>query len=531
MIKHSKSLFIVGVHYFRGIVCVLLLIAASPLQAGDVFWQLSSPATGTWLTPSNWSTLSLPTSADRAFIINDGTATIGSGSVDVLEIVLGATLSGTLSQSGGTVDVDQFNIDLLGVLDFTSGSLTVGSQFNLFGTFDVTGSSGSFVAEDNSFIDFSQGTLLGSGGMSFTGGVGSTLLLPQGVDPNVFFSSFSTQGDVFNVSGTKLIVPFGFTLDITGDRPDLIRVEGILQPEGSPASPQSLTFDEGGVEVAPGGLFDMHGASLTLRTDSSVIGGELRDVGTFTIADRTDDDITFTQSSGTTDINGSVRIGYATAGSSNPHGTFNMDGGSLSIGGTMSVGTGNQQSFTSVFSEGTFRQTAGTTSVGSSLIVANQRFATGGVELLGGTVSVGGNVTLASGMDSDGTLILAGATLDVTGDVTVGRSAGNSTGQLTQNDGDFSLNAITVYSGSRYDLTGGTLTIGDRFDLTGIFDFGGGNATITLADNGVVEWSTGTLTGVASSTNYTAGVDSQSFFPAGFNPFTPDYSPDRFLDA
>ena len=143
--SHDSSLKQRAKVFFR-ILFALFLISASNLLADDVFWQLSPPATGNWLTPNNWSSLSLPTTADRAFINNDGIASINSGSVDVLEIILGDILSGTLSQSGGTVTVGQFNIDTLGEFDFTGGSLTIGSQFNLFGTFDSNGSSGNFVA-------------------------------------------------------------------------------------------------------------------------------------------------------------------------------------------------------------------------------------------------------------------------------------------------------------------------------------------------------------------------------------------------
>ncbi len=126
---------------------VLLLLQCAELLAGDIFWQLSPPDTGTWQTPGNWLTLSVPTAADRAFINNGGFASMDSGLVDVLEINLGTALSGTLSQTGGNLNVERFNVESIGQFDFLSGSLTVGSQFNLLGTFDVTGSSGSFIAQ------------------------------------------------------------------------------------------------------------------------------------------------------------------------------------------------------------------------------------------------------------------------------------------------------------------------------------------------------------------------------------------------
>jgi hypothetical protein len=352
--------------------------------------------------------------------------------------------------------------------------------------------------------------------MTFTAGINSQSYFPAGFNPTDRFASFSSQGLV-HVQGTTLIVPVGFTMDISGDRPDLIRVEGVLRPAGSPAAPQSLTFTQGGVQVAPGGLFNMHGASLTLRTGSSVAGGELRDVGTLTIADQADNNVVFTQTGGMTDINGSVRLGLATSSSSNPRGTLNMNGGTLSIGSSLLVGTASNTFFTS-FAEGTFRQTAGTTTVASSVLVANNHSTTGSVELIGGTLNVTDDVTVATEMNADGILAISGGALKVTDDVTVGRSAGDSMGQLTQSGGDFSLDALTVHPGSRYDLTGGTLLIGNRFDLKGRLNFATGNASIVLDDEGILDWSLGTLLGDASNTHYSAGVNSESYFPAGFNP-------------
>ncbi len=75
-------------------------------------------------------------------------------------------------------------------------------------------------------------------------------------------------------------------MNIRGDRPDRMRVEGLLRPEGSPSNPLSLTLDEGGVEVAPGGVFNLHGASLTTQTSLAVLGGDLRSVSQLTIGNR-----------------------------------------------------------------------------------------------------------------------------------------------------------------------------------------------------------------------------------------------------
>ena len=375
------------------------------------------------------------------------------------------------------------------------------------------------IAEDNAVIDFSNGTILGGGQATFDGGIGSTLFLPIGIDPDSLFSSFNTLGDVFNVSDSVLVVPANFTMNISSDRPDLIRIEGVVRPEGSPSSPQSLTFTQGGVEVLPSGLLNMFNSNLTLRTDSSVVGGEIRNISTMVVGDVTDEHHTFTQTSGTSDVNSSLFVGRANDPNSTARGAFNMGGGNLSIGSTLYVGYGST-SWAS-YPEGTFRQTAGTTTVGSSLSIARGSGNTGSVELSDGLITVANDLSIATAAaNAEGTLAIGGGTLEVGNDVTVGRSNGNSTGQLTQASGNLSSDTLTVHPGSRYDLTGGVLSVDSRFELNGTLNFDAGSPAINLADSGVLDWSSGTLLGTAAAASYTAGENSESYFPQGFNPYT-----------
>ena len=47
----------------------------------------------------------------------------------------------------------------------------------------------------------------------------------------------------------------------------------------------------------------------------------------------------------------------------------------------------------------------------------------------------------------------------------------------------------------------------------------GGDASFILGNDGIGEFSQGTLLN-AGGTTYTAGVQSESYFPVGFNPYT-----------
>lgn len=478
--------FSAGVLFFA--LCIM------PATAADVFWIANPNSSGDWFDPTNWSGGALPGPADIAFIENGSSAFFVSGFEDVGGLNLGGPSTGTLLQSGGNLAADTTVVRAGSLYELGGGTLQVGSQFNLEGTLDFAGGTAQVVADDNSFVDWSQGTLLNAGNVSFSGGIGSTLYLPPSVDPNTFFGSFFTSGEVFNVFGTTLVVPVGFVMHISADRPDRIRVEGTLRPVGSPGSPIPLTLSQGGVEVAAGGTFNLYGASLTLRTNSEVSGGSLSNTGFLTIADTIDNVVTFTQSAGITTVNTDLRLGYAVATSHNPQGTIDLSGGTLTLGRTMLVGTSNNQGASGRFPEGTFRQSGGNVSVGDDLRVADTVNALGTYELSAGSLTVNDQIVL-------------------------GRPAGDSTGLLNQSGGALIGDSVKVYAGSGYELTGGTLQFSNRFDLMGILDFAGGTAAITAADNAILDWSQGTLLGSAANTTYAAGVDSESYFPFAFNPF------------
>ncbi len=99
--------------------------------AADIPWVLSPPASGDWFAPLNWSGGVVPDSDDRAFIDNGGTALINSGAIDVIDMILGDSLTGTLSQTSGDLTVDDFLINSAGTYELSGGTLTVDSQFQL----------------------------------------------------------------------------------------------------------------------------------------------------------------------------------------------------------------------------------------------------------------------------------------------------------------------------------------------------------------------------------------------------------------
>jgi hypothetical protein len=466
-----------------GCVCLLILIGSAVyVQADDAYWRHDPASQGDWFVPGNWSTGLLPGPADTAYIDNDGTALVGSGAIGISELLLGDSSTGGLIQSGGDVVVGSVAVAEGSQYELTGGTLQINNDFDLDGTLDFGGGNAAVTIADNAEINWSQGTLLNAGNASVSAGAGSVIYIHSSMAPSAFFGSFNSDGEVYQVSGTTLVVPVDFVMDITSDRPDRIRVEGVLRPQGSPSSPQSLTLSKGGVEVAPGGEFNMHDAGLTVNADSGVYGGNLEDVSNLYIAMASESRTTFTQTDGSTSVNNTLQVG----GGNESQGSFELEGGTVTLGGSLVLGYSNH-------SQGTFIQSGGALSISRNLRVGYGYSPDVDAEfvLSDGTVTVGDNLTVG-----------------LYGDCVLRQSGGSITADEAQ-----------VYAGDLYELTGGSLTIRDRFDLHGgVLDFDGGDATVTMGDNAIGEFSTGTLLNAAGAT-YTAGVNSESYFAAGFNPY------------
>ena len=465
-------------------------LTASGSLGAEAFWIAEPSVPGLWHDSGNWSTPEVPGPADGAHIDNSGHAILDTGSVALDHLFLGETLTGELWQSGGQLAVDILDVQAASRFQLSAGTLQINDRFDLSGTLDFALGNAEFVAADNTVIDWSAGTLLNGGGASFAGGVGSTLYLPLGIDPDVFFGSFFSSGDVFNVSTTTIVVPVGFIMDISEDRPDRIRVAGTLQPVGSPSSPVPLVLSQGGVEIASGGTFNMYGADLTIRTSSEVLGGSLRNVGQLIIADQADGVVRIDQVAGSVSVQQDLRVGYARSSSLNPRGTYQIQSGQLSVGGTLMIAPTDS---TSGFPEGRFAQEGGGVTIGDDLVIANLGHASGTYELTDGSLVV-----------DDG--------------ITIGRSDGQPVGVFRQAGGSVRANTITVHQGSTYEMQGGSIEIGTRFDLTGTIEFGGGSTSFVAPEESIIEWSRGTLLGDAVNVSYTAGLNSESYFPVGFDP-------------
>ena len=101
-----------------------------------------------------------------------------------------------------------------------------------------------------------------------------------------------------------------------------------------------------------------------------------------------------------------------------------------------------------------------------------------------------------------------GTALIPTGSAAAGQlflgSTAAQTGLLNQSAGSLSVTDLTVDAQSEYLLGGGALQVAGRFNLLGELDFNNGRGSVTLADNGTLDFSRGILQN-AANTSITAG--------------------------
>ena len=102
MVGKSSIRFGLGACAVLAALAAILIGPAASSAADDKYWL---PTTGDWSDPANWSG-GVPSSADLAYIDNDGTASILVGSVSTGTAYVGYEQAGTVSHTGGIFATD-----------------------------------------------------------------------------------------------------------------------------------------------------------------------------------------------------------------------------------------------------------------------------------------------------------------------------------------------------------------------------------------------------------------------------------------
>ena len=323
------------------LVLVVLLVSPTLSRAEtDYWWGIQG---GNWADSTAWSLGRIPNGSDTVCLNLGGNASlVSSGSAGMIFLNCGTlALSGTgqldvygpltlgwgaFVQSSGTATTTFLNIGTLGLCQLGGGRLEAGS-LAVAGTLDFLSGDATVVVAPNSIVDLSIGTVLNSGNASFTIGPNSLLMVGTRFDPANSFSIYS-NGGMTHVVGTPLSIPSGTRFGGQGTIPDLVDCQGtILAGNGGGISLS------GGVSVSGTGSVDLGSGSVTFAgthsqlRDSGVLGAQTGYIGSPAGS-------LLTQTAGNLLFRGNLFIasGVGTTG------TYQMDGGTLTVSGTTYIG-------------------------------------------------------------------------------------------------------------------------------------------------------------------------------------------------
>ena len=241
---------------------------------------------------------------------------------------------------------------------------------------------------------------------------------------------------------------------------------------------------------------------------------------------------TFTQSGGTNNISSELYLSYFPGSS----GTYNLYGSGLLSTGGVSVGE---------YATGNFTQSGGTNTISTFLALGEYAGGNGTYSLSGGQLSItgtfvdagerigcsgSGNFTQSGGTNSTGSLALAyssgssgtyslsgsgllSATNEYIGYYSAARALFQQTGGMN------SVTYLSIDSGGRYQLSGGTLQINGGLTDSGIFDGGNSSAVLSSGSSCILDFSTGSVQNTGA-TVVSMGINSLLIVPAGFDTST-----------
>jgi T5SS/PEP-CTERM-associated repeat protein len=411
-----------------------------------------------------------------------GTVTIGTG----------GSSSGLYNLAGGTLTAPVIQINRNGTFQFNGGTVA-------FSTLNVTG--GKMTASADEVLDtsgdpYTTYTVNQTGGGDFvTGslavgansGISGTYNL--GGSGKISVGDNLTVGGQSGSSGT-------FNYDINPGDAATLSIGGVLIVGSSGVGifnqrggTLNAIVDIGGAGGSVG-TYNLGGTGALNAAGTVVLGSQIGSSGTFNFNTNFGD-------SATMNVSGSITVGASGIG------VFNQGGGTLdatldlgtSAGGNgtynLSGGTLNDDLIVGDAGNGTFNNSGGTHNVAGNLILGNQASGNGTYHLSGagdlsvtrtetvgnsgtgtftqdgGTNTVGGNLTLGGADGGQGEYQLNDGTLSVNGDEQIGALVSASTGTFSQdggtntltNNGGLDVDSVAGSPGiSSYDLKAGQLS-------------------------------------------------------------------------
>lgn len=409
---------------FRRWALALAIAWAGSIAHGDVIdWTGGGAPDQNWSTAANWSgTNTPPLPADVARFLNAGAAGAAGTVTNIADGPFGGAIGGiefqnttgsfhTTDLGGGGLQVNGdlvVNRDLLTnvVAWFTNGVLSVGSApsrtnvhvgylptadpaSNFAGTLNLSGLS-QFDATLNQF-NIGVRSTSGADGKA----IGNVVLAPTNnidvlnllLSESMMFGTATPASALTFGSGTNTILADTFTVaGIRGNATATLPSGGVLNLSGSsgPAADLRIGYNAINTSSIAVGTLNTSAGTFNATLDDLIIGfhtSKTGGSGTGTL---------------TLGVNTNVTANRVVLGDAGTHavdgdgtgiGTLNMAGGTFTVLGDMTMGTGTASS------SGTLRMTGGTMNINGSLL---DGAGIGRLVLLHGTVNVAGDLTLDS---------------------------------------------------------------------------------------------------------------------------------------
>ncbi len=452
-----------------------LLSAGSLTIGGDFSQSGGKVAIGTSLTLGRGS------AGDRNLY---GTYSLsGNAQLSASNIYVGSgSITGEFTQSGGTNAVGNLNI----AGDYNQGvyNYGYGSSYTLGGN--------SLLSASNTYV---AGSFIQSGGT-------------HNVASNLYIGALEAgNSSSYTLSGNGLLA--ANNLYLTGT---------FMQSGGTHAIKTNLYIGYYG----PNSYFGLSGNAL-LSASNVYVGYSQGGLSTMTIDGNSllsaknlylgqNGAGAVTQSSGTVMVATSLGVGSFTQS-----GAYNLNGGLLSAG-TLTVNGGVATSFAQSGGTAVILGTLNLYSSTAYNLNGIGRLSSGNMTIsgvratfsqFGGANAISGSLNISSGTYSLGSGLLSAATVSI--------GAPNSPATFSQSGGSSSAGLVLVGSNGRFVIGGGLLSVNGGLTNQGVFDGGGGSASIA-ATNSIVDFSTGTLQNIGAM-SLSVGPNSLIMVPAGFNPY------------
>ena len=370
-----------------------------------------------------------------------GTYNLASGgqlSADTIELGPGPS---HFNQSGGTVTAKSLIVTQNSAYSFSGGTLDLSRQFTCAGTFNFQSQSTTLsfpvsgIVNLNGVVNASQASLVC--------GPSSLIIYNPAAPPEAIFKTVTSTGFAM-AAGSSVAIPSGRSVIGWGDITGHFNVDGLLD-----GSDRALNLT-GGLTVSPAGQVNLRTGSLILDSDASSLAGTLYARYEY-IGDTAPASIS--QSSGLNAVTWNINVGGV---DSDPGGesTYNLSGTASLSAKNLNVGWhGN----------GTFNQNGGIITISESLSLGTYYGGSGAYNLTGPGLLVTGGISLGDGAPS----------------------------LFNQTSGQVSTGRVGITSGSQYILAGGTLSISGSIVGPGLMDFQDQHGTLSAPDTGIIDLTSG----------------------------------------